>query len=107
MNIFLFYSTLEDYFILYFHCPSYTLPIIDLRTEQALCECCWHMFKHLASIICYLVNFSSWGAFLDGILEQVLGEYKICLIDTFLDFCVVSICAVFEVAKWVPDCHWH
>lgn len=49
---------------------NYTLPIIDLQTEQALCKCCWHMFKHLASIICYLVNFSSWGAFLDGIWSR-------------------------------------
>lgn len=68
-------------FSLYFPCPSYTLPIIDLQTEQASCNCCWHMFKHLASIICYPVHFSSWGVFLMefgaglGRIQNLFNQY--------------------------------
>lgn len=103
MNSFLFCLFWVIAFILYFHYSSYALPIIDLRTQQASCACCRFRFKHLASVICYLVNFSSWGAFLDGIWSRSQENTKSVLINKVFGFWVAGICAVFEVVECYHD----
>lgn len=63
-------------FSLYFHYPSYAPPSTDLRAEQTSWARCPSRFKHLPPVIGYLVNFSSWGAFLD-LMEFGAGPRRI------------------------------
>lgn len=63
-------------FILYFHYPSYAPPSTDLRAGQTSWARCPFRFKHLPPVIGYLVNFSSWGAFLD-LMEFGAGPRRI------------------------------